>query len=753
MTRRLPLLLASALAPYLHAQYAVNTNGESGGALKPTDAAHIGAPYLDESRPVEERVEDLLKRLPDEEKASLLHGSGGFADYADIPRLGIPGIAMTDGPQGVRVAVPTTALPTGIALAASWDTDLAHDYGKRLGLDARATGHRILLAPGMNIARTPMNGRNFEYYGEDPLLCGKIAASYVRGVQSEKVAACVKHYAMNDQEAGRIGVDVQADERTLREIHLRAFEIAAKEGKPWTCMPGYNRVRGEYCVQNAHLNIDLMRKTFGFDGAFISDWDAWHDDAEAINGGCTIRMPYGKNPGYDARLVNLVKDGKVSRALFDEAARRNLRMLIRTGALDKAARRPARNTPDSFALARRAALGGMVLLKNDAGTLPFAAAKTRRVLVVGPNAAKRFTMPKGGGELRAFGGSGAGFAPEEITTLEAFREKLGAGAFTYPWVIDGDGIDREGLTSAAQSADAVVFVGGLDFSMEREAFIGKPIDKPSFKLPGPQAEVVRLLTQANPHTVAVIIGGSAMDLESIAKDAKSVVMAWYPGQEGGRAVTELLFGEKNFSGKLPITLGAKLTDWRVHRNGPESYPGVLFDAENKPAAKQPDLFTNQYAPKGTRVFYKEGVAVGYRGFEADGIRPLFPFGHGLSYTSFVYENASVRTAPDGAGEFTLTVKNIGKSDGAEVVQLYARPPKESLSRPEAERPVRGLIAFAKVPLKAGESRAVTLRFTDRELANWDNAAAKWVVHPGEWTLEAASSSADIRASVPFSPAK
>ena len=711
------------------------------GVKTPTDSALAGAPYFDESLPVERRVEDLLARLTPAEKAALLHGAGGFAGYGDIRRIGLPQVLMADGPQGVRAQVPTTALPSGIALAASWDAALAHDYAALLGRDAKATGHRILLGPGVNLTRTPLNGRNFEYFGEDPVLAGRIAAGYIAGVQSEKVAACIKHLALNDQETIRVGVSAEADERTLRELHLRAFEIAIRESRPWSCMPAYNKIRGEFCAQNAYLNMTLMRDALGFDGAFISDWGAWHDDTLALNGGCTIRMPHSKNAKYDEKLVALTESGKVSPKVFDEAVRRNLRLLFRIGAFDKLGAIPARHVPANAALARRAAAEGAVLLQNKAGALPFDAAKIRRVLVVGPNADSRFTMSGGDKENRAFGGSGATFPAEEITALSGLRERLGSGATTYPWLLAGGKIDKTGLADAAKNADAVVFVGGIDYTYDHEGFCGRP-DKADIALPPAQAEVVKKLVAANPRTVVVLTGGSPMAVGELAKAAPALLLSWYPGEQGGRALADLLFGDVNPSGKLPFTFGAKLADWRVHRLGEEAYPGILYGKDGKPEKKQPDYFKTQYVKEDARVTYKEGVALGYRGFELDDIRPDFAFGHGLSYTTFAYENA----VSDGDA-VTVTLKNTGTRAGSEVVQIYTRPPKATASLPESERPVRGLLAFAKIPLAAGETKTVRVPFNRADFAQWDAATKGWKNVPGDWTLEVAAASDDVRLKV------
>ena len=717
------------------------------GVAVPSDPALAGAPYLDPRLPLERRVADLLARLHPEEKAKLLHGTGGFAGYGAIARIGLPSVVMTDGPQGVRTDLPATALPSGIALAASWDPELAQAYGALLGRDAKATGHRILLGPGVNLARTPLNGRNFEYFGEDPLLAGMTAAAYIRGVQSEGVAACIKHLVMNDQESARLAVSAEADERTLREFHLRPFEIAVREAHPWSVMPAYNRVRGLASVNDAHVNNTLMRDAFGFDGAFISDWGAWEgDDALALNGGTTLRMPFDDDAAYDGSLVALVKAGTVAPQVFDEAVRRNLRLLFRVGAFDPAPRAPERNTPGNAALARRAAAESMVLLKNRGATLPFDAARIKRVLVVGPNADRRFTMAQGGDELLKYGGSGATFPSQEITALAGLRERLGRGVSGYPWTLADGKIDRAGLAAAARAADAVVFVGGIDHRYDHEGNSGERPDKPDLALPGPQAEVVALLAAANPRTVAVVAGGSPMTLGALAAAAPALLLEWYPGQEGGRALADLLFGVTTPSGKLPLTFGKALSDWRVHRLGPAAYPGLTLDADGQPFTEQADLLRSQSAQGDVRVYYREGPALGYRGFELDGITPDFPFGHGLSYTRFDY--GAARLGADGA-TIIFMLRNSGRHGGAEVVQLYARPPAAAAALAEAERPVRGLIAFARIRLAPGETRIVKLPFRVADLATWSNEHQGWQLWPGQWTLELASSSSDIRAAVPF----
>jgi beta-glucosidase len=737
----LPFLLVAATPS--EGQVAVSQARSVPAATLPTDPALRGALYLDPKAPLERRVEDLFQRLTPEERASLIHGSGGFADYAGIPRVGLPTLVMTDGPQGVRTSVPTTGFPSGIAMAATWNPALMERVGQVLGREARATGHTVLLGPGMDILRTPLAGRNFEYFGEDPLLSGRTAAGYIRGVQSQGVAACMKHIALNDQEMWRLGVSAEADERTLHEAHVRAYAIAIREAHPWAAMPAYNRVNGEYCAQNATLLRQVFRHDLGFDGCFISDWGAWGETVKALPGGCDLEMPADRNPDEDRNVLAMVRDGRIRQADFDGAVKSVLRMVFRVGALDPARPAMERLAPDTAPLARKVAQEAMVLLKNEGRTLPLRAEGLKRILVVGPNADHRHSMPKGGeGGLRQSGGSGAIFPPYELTALESFRERLGVRVDTYPWDLEGGGVDAEGLARAAKAADVVVFVGGLSHADDHEGLCLPTPDRTSLDLPGPQAESIRTLRRANPRTVVVLQGGSPMSLEGWVDDVPAVLLGWYPGQEGNRALVDVLLGASEPGGRLPVTLGRRLEDWRVHRIGAEAYPGLRYNDQGQ--VIPPPAKLSQSSPGITKVFYKEGVALGYRGFEADGITPRFPFGHGLSYTTFTYGAPKVETAPGGAFTLVVPVENQGKRRGSTVVQIYAVPPRDAASLPEAKRPFRGLVAFQKANLAPGQRTVLRIPVTSEALQSWDPDAKGWRVFPGTWTLEVAASSADVR---------
>lgn len=743
--RALPLL--TLLLPVLaqDGQFASATSGRATSVLVPTDPALRRAPYLDPRLPLEQRVEDLYARLTPEERIGLLHGTSGYADFGDLPRVGLPRLRMTDGPQGVRTDVPTTGFPSGIAMAATWDPALVERAGRILGRETRATGRSVLLGPGVNLLRTPLAGRNFEYFGEDPLLSGRTAAAYIRGVQSEGVAACIKHVALNDQEVWRLGVSSEASERTLRELHLRPFEIAIREAGPWSAMPAYNRVNGRSCAQNAPLLRDLFTGAMGFRGTFVSDWGAWGDTVEALAGGCHLEMPAQRDAGRDRAELSLLRAGAIRPEHFEAAVKAVLRLCFRVGALDGPRPEAKRLAEDAVTTARRLSREAMVLLKNEGGLLPLRAASLRRLLVVGPNADRRHSMRKGGQELLQCGGSGAILPPWEATVLEALRSRLGDRVEHYAGELDQGRLDGEGLRAAARRADLVLFVGGLSHADDHEGNCPPTPDRLSHALPGRQAELLQLLAEANPRTVAVMVGGTPMSLEPWADAVPALLMGWYPGMEGNHALVELLLGDASPSGRLPFTLGRSLQDWRVHALGPEAYPGLRYDGQGQ-VVEAPRPW-KQSSPGQTKVFYKEGMALGYRGFALDGKAPRFTFGHGLTYGRFQYGPARVQEER-GRWRVTCTLRNTGLREAAEVVQLYACPPEDTQSWLESRRPLRGLAAYAKVRLKPGASRRVELTLGPEELRHWDEARAAWAVAPGTWTFEVAASSVDIRQRVP-----
>jgi beta-glucosidase len=837
----------------------------------PTDQALLGAKYLNPKASIEERVNDLFARLTPGEKAALVHGCSGMG-YGDIPRIGLPEILMTDGPQGVRMGQGTaTAFPGSLALAATWNPALVEQGGMVFGRECQATSQRVFLAPGVNIMRTPLGGRNFEYMGEDPYLAGKTAAAYIRGVQSQRVAACVKHWNFNEQEHWRTTINVECDDRALHEIYGPAFEMAVKEGKVWSAMPAYNRFRGDYCAASKFLNSDVLVKEYGFDGATISDWGAWHDDQLCLNGGCTIEMPSGKDAKRDARIAERVAKGEISQVLFDEAVRRNLRLLFRVGAFE-APKAGAINTSENQKIARQAATEGIVLLKNAQNILPLDAAKIKKLAVIGPNANQYQTMADGS-DLATRGGSGAMRPPYEITPLEALQQRFGdkviyapglqfekqrmqsaplmkfpeglkaeffannncqnepvatridkeinfrftidkapvprlnpqrfsvrwTGLFTAPkggsyelvlssddgsrlWIDDQLVIDHWGdhdtqvktatialdpskpakikleyqnnggkgdlalkcqrlsvpanisaedeAITAAKQADVVLFFAGTDHSYDREA-LGwgdvKGADKPDLELKGPQAELIKKIAAVNPKTIVILINGAPVSVEQWQAQVPAIVEAWYGGQEAGNAIADILLGNANPSGKLPCTFGKKLDDWLCHQLGPESYPGTGNNG---------------------LVKYSDSIWVGYRHFDNAKIEPRYPFGHGLSFTTFKYGRLTQGVLQnDNPKEVTIVsipVTNTGKRPGAEVVQLYIADLKSSVPRPPQE-----LKGFQKLFLKPGETKIATFTITRRDLSFWDVTTHAWKAEPGDFELRVGSSSRDIRAKAEF----
>ena len=857
----LGLLLAGTAARTAE-QFAAGSDSSASGArpaLVPTDPALIGAPYRNPQTPLEDRVADLFARLTPQEKAALVHGSSGMG-YGHIPRIGLPEILMTDGPQGVRRDSGTaTAMPCGLALAATWNPALVEQGGTVLGEECRALNFRVFLAPGVNLMRTPLGGRDFEYMGEDPVLAGKTAAAYIRGVQSQGVAACVKHWNGNEQEHWRTTINVEMDDRALQELYAPAFELAVREGQVWAVMPAYNRFRGDYACASKTLNHDLLDTQFGYDGALISDWGAWHDDKASLEGGCTLEMPADQDAKRDRRLVARVEQGEISSSAVDEAVRRNLRLLFRVGAFD-AWQGGSLNTAGHQQTARAAEAEAMVLLKNDRAFLPLDAAKLHKIAVIGPNADQYQTMADGAG-LALRGGSGATRPPYEITPLAALQKRFGdrisyapgiefepgkdlpipasafpdglkaefftstecsgtavasrqdgrvdfrfnpgsplpkavnPDSFSARWsgrlvaprkadyvislasddgsrlrvdgrvVIDNWGdhdvavksatvsLDPaqpvqlqveyantagKGLVSlrwreqaaavdpvaqalaAAKDADVVLFFGGTDHRYDREA-LGwgdvKNADKPDLELIGPQADLIRKLAAINPNIAVVLINGSPVSVEQWHDRVPAILEAWYGGMEAGDAIADVLCGDANPSGKLPCTFGRKLADWRAHALGTNAFPGTGNNGV---------------------VTYLDGIWVGYRWFDQAKLEPRYPFGFGLSYTTFELgqpELSAGELHPDGQLTVKVPVKNTGSRAGAEVVQLYVANPGASVPRPPKE-----LKGFQKVFLQPGESKLATFTIRPRDFSYWDVAGHAWKADAGTFEILTGDSS-------------
>lgn len=701
-------------------------------------------PYQDPALPVETRIDDLLSRLTLDEKIAIVHANGTFRS-GGVPRLGVPALWTDDGPQGVREEVSitswgpagrtddyATAMPPGATIAATWDPALAEAVGRAIGEEACARGKNVMLAPGINIARTPLCGRNYDYYGEDPWLSGRIAVGYIRGMQSRQTVACVKHFAANNQEVDRGTIDVEMDERTLREIYLPAFEASIREGGALAIMGAYNRFRGVHCAENGYLLNQVLKKEWGFPGAVISDWGATHDTREAVFNGLDLEM--GSRGPFDqyylaANFEAGIKSGLYPVALLNDKVRRDLRLLYASGAMDHRAA-GSLNTPEHVDVARRAAQEGIVLLKNDGGLLPIDPAKYNTIAVIGENAVRTF----------AAGGNSAGVkAFHETTAMDGILARAGAGmnviyseGYRQPkarWVYGTDvaGVrhmeiaemtadERRTLAdravAAAKSADLVVFVGGL----VHQAYLDdEGTDRKDLSLPAHQAELISQLARVNPRLVVVLIAGSPVEMDGWLGSVPAVLQAWYGGSEAGTALAGVLFGDVNPSGRLPITFPRSMAQTPTYHGGPSAYPGV-----------------------GGVVRYNEGILVGYRWYDTKGIDPLFPFGFGLSYTTFAYSGLKVTsTGPDSAA-VECTVTNTGSRAGAEVVQLYVQDRHAPVPRPAKE-----LKAFARVELSPGQSRVVRLPLTPRSFAYYSDADHAWKVDGGDFTLLIGSSSRDI----------
>lgn len=810
-----------------------------GLAMAATAAQAQEAVYRDRKAPVEDRVADLLPRLTQDEKLSLLGGDRDFY-IRPIPRLGLPEVKMADGPQGVRNYGPSTAYPSTIALGAAWDPDLAHEFGASLANDARARGVGIMLAPAVNINRVPQNGRNFEYLSEDPYLAGSLAAPIVAGLQAQGVVATVKHFAANNQETERDTIDARVGERALREIYLPAFEAAVKQGHAWAVMCAYNRLNGTYCSANDWLNNRVLKGDWGFKGVLMSDWGAAHDTLGVANGGLDLEMPSGvyMNP---ASLGPLVEGGKVSQATIDDKVRRILRLEVANGFLDRPqATGTPKDDPKSDLTALRIARESVVLLKNDRSVLPLAGKRIRHIVVLGPNAEAN---PAGGGSghvdpfhfvtlvegLRKAAGSkvhvdvvtgpgpgllaafarasayqgplkleflsGGGQGRRVLATasdtridrafdsgepapgvpladlaarwtgsirpatsgtylfmaqnhgnvyvqldgrkilgtwfntgdvlyayvpLEAGRtyalevastyDNVGSPAVRFGWGPAPDAVPAADI-ARVREADAVVVSVGFNQMLE-----GEGSDR-SFELPPEQRELIRQAAALNPRTIVVINSGGVVGTEDWISRVPAVLQAWFPGQEGGRALGEILTGKVSPSGKLPVSYAKRFEDTAPYGNFPGS---------------------------GGKVDYAEGLLVGYRWFDTKGVAPLFPFGHGLSYTTFSYAKLHVEPNTNGTWSVTFDVSNNGTMNADEVAELYVSPPVTS----KAHRPVRELKAYSRFSLATDQTISVTIILDRKAFSHWDEAKGDWAVEPGTYTIQVGPSSRKLLLSEP-----
>ena len=647
---------------------------------------------------------DIINSLNLEQKCALLSGETVFTTRA-LPGKGIPAITLSDGPNGVRKqagaadhlglnpSVPATCFPTSATVANSWDPALGEAVGAAMGEEAAAQDVSVLLGPGLNIKRSPLCGRNFEYFSEDPYLAGKMAAAYVRGIQKNGIAACPKHFAVNSQELRRMASDSIVDERTLREIYLTGFEMVVKEAQPKTIMSAYNLINGTYANENAHLLMDILRRDWGFDGAVVTDWGGSNDHALGVKNGSTLEMPA---PGGDAvrELMKAVQTGKITEADVDARLEELLELVFTTKAAVDAA--PGKFDADAHhALARRAAAQSIVLLKNENGLLPLA--KGEKVAVIGDFA----QTPRY---------QGAGSSAVNSIKVDSFLECLaesGLNSIGYAKGFDRQGKPDEALQAEAvllaKNADVVLLCMGLDEIKESEG-----IDRADMKLAENQLALLAAVAAVNPNVVVLLSAGSSLESAWL-KDCKALVYGCLGGQAGAGALVEVLTGAQNPCGKLAETWARSYADTPAKEN---------------------------FGGDGPTVEYREGLYVGYRYYDTAGVPTAFPFGYGLSYTSFAYSD--LKADADGV---SLTVTNTGSCAGAEVVQLYVAKPDAKIFRP-----VKELKGFAKVFLEAGESKTVTIPLDDKAFRYWNVVTDRWEVEGGSYQLLVGASSADIRLS-------
>ena len=711
-------------------------------------AAEKPAPYQDPSRPIEERVEDALSRMTLEEKVAVLHAQSKFSS-AGVPRLGIPEVWCTDGPHGIRPEVlwdewdqagwtndSCTAFPALTCLAATWNPRMSALYGKSIGEEARYREKDVLLGPGVNIYRTPLNGRNFEYMGEDPYLASRMVVPYVQEVQKNGVAACVKHFALNNQETRRMSVDVVVDDRALYEIYLPAFKAAVKEGGAWAVMGAYNKYKGQHCCHNEYLLNRILKGEWAFDGVVISDWGGVHDTEESIENGLDLEfgtwtdgLRAGTRNAYDnyylaQPYLERLRTGEADVKTLDDKVRRVLRLIFRT-AMNTQKPFGSLNSPEHLAAARRIAGEGMVLLKNDGGVLPLDASSTKRLLVVGENAMKMMTVGGGSSSLKV---------RHECTPLEGLRAAaeaagcevvfergyVGDPTGSYNGVNTGQDLSETrsaeqliaDAVAAAEQADAVIFVGGLNKSDFQDC---EGADRKQYGLPYAQDRVIEALATANPRLTVVLVSGNAVAMPWLDR-VPAVLEAWFSGSEAGNALADVVFGQVNPSGKLPFTFPVRLEDNGAHALG--EFPG------------------------GDSVRYNESIFVGYRWHDTKAIKPLFAFGHGLSYTSFAYSNlrlSSEKLSQGGSLTLGVDITNTGDRAGAEVVQLYIGD-DESLCM----RQVKELKGFEKVLLEPGETQRVEFEITPEALSYYDDTKGRWVAEAGLFTAYVGAASDDIR---------
>ena len=703
--------------------------------------------YLDPNAPLEARVQDALSRMTVHEKVQLLHAQSKFTS-AGVPRLGIPELKMSDGPHGCRAEIEwnswnyanwtndsIVAFPSLTCLASTWNRDLSRLYGDKVSEEFAYREKDVMLGPGTTIARCPFNGRSFEYMGEDPFLAGEMAVPYIQGAQKNGVACCLKHFFLNNHEVNRMTVNVNVSERAVEEIYLPAFEKCVKESGLWTIMGSYNKWLNVHCCQNDSLLNGILKKRWGFDGAVISDWGGCHDTWEAATGGLDIEMGSFTNGmtadnslGYNTYFLadpfeSLVKQGKISEEVLNDKAARVLRTIFRT-AMNPNKVRGKLCTDDHYDVCRRVGEEGIVLLKNERikelkheSLLPLDASRYNRILVVGDNATRNMSQGGGSSELKT---------KYDISPLEGLKAVYGdkidfaqgyyAGRPMYANVEELDPskqaeLKAEALAKAKQ-ADLIIFIGGMNKNHQQDCEGG---DRLTYDLSYGQNELIAELAAVQPNIVCVMYAGNPYATPWIDK-VKALVQCWYLGSESGRSLANVLSGKVNPSGKLPITFAKNMMDYPCFQYGEEGYPGV-----------------------DDQVYYKEGIYVGYRHFDTRKVKPQFPFGFGLSYTTFKYGKPTLS-----GNTVSVAVTNTGTREGKETVQLYVGDVKCSV-----DRPVKELKGFEKVSLAPGETKTVSFTIAPRDLQFFDEATHQWKSEPGKFKLYIGASSADIRGVVDY----
>jgi beta-glucosidase len=679
-------------------------------------------------------IDSLLAQMTLEEKVNMIHASSSFTS-GGVERLGIPELIMSDGPHGVRhehgrdwakddnVEDNSTYLPVGVALASTWNRELGYKFGTVLGSEANYRGKDIILGPGFNIIRSPLNGRNFEYLTEDPYLNSEMVTGSIKGIQEQGIAACAKHYIANTLEYDRENVNVEMSERALREIYLPGFKAAVEKGGVHTIMSAYNKFRGVYCSHSKYLLDDILREELGFEGIVISDWAAVKSTLGAANVGLDIEMGTDldmpvDNINYDKfflgdPLRKLIKNEQVRESAVDQKVGRILSVMAKIHKFDE---RPpgAYNTKEHQEIARQIANEAIVLLKNE-NLLPLKKDKVKNLVLVGAHATHKHAGAGGSSQVKA---------TYEVTPLEGLKNLLGDGVsidhapgfnIEREWKVDTDLINE--AVRKVSGADAAIYIGGWIHGYSDDwndnAYDAEVVDKPDMNLPFGQSELIKAVLKANPNTVIVLFGGGPSDNRAWQHDAKAILQAWYPGMEGGNALADILFGELSPSGKLPMTFPEKLEDSPAHS-----------------VATYPD--------KNLLIDHKDDIYVGYRYFDTYNVKPAFPFGHGLSYTSFEYSDL-VYSKKGEIVEVMVKVTNSGNRDGGEIVQLYVKDEASSLDRPDKE-----LKGFDKVFLKPGESSVVNINLTKDAFSYYDDTKKTWVLESGKFQILVGSSSLDIR---------